>query len=173
MPYADQDKRRTAKRESAMRRYWANPSKARANKRNTPGICEVCGIAFMGRTGARCCTRSCAAKLAHMEGRANTFKGKNGPQSPNWSGGRKVNSQGYVRIWVPMGTPGRGKNGYMMEHRKVMQEHLGRPLDPKEIVHHRNGVKDDNRIENLEVVTRVKHRGMVTCPHCLETFPVN
>jgi uncharacterized protein YbaR (Trm112 family) len=61
----------------------------------------------------------------------------------------------------------------MMEHRFLMQEHLGRPLNRREIVHHRNGVKDDNRIENLEVVTRAQHHGMVTCPHCQETFPVN
>jgi hypothetical protein len=87
--------------------------------------------------------------------------------------GRKVTPQGYIQVWVPMGTPGRPKNGYMMEHRLVMQEHLGRPLESWEIVHHRNAVKDDNRLENLEVVTRARHAGMVTCPHCQGTFPVN
>ena len=172
MPYADPDKAKEAKRRSAAKRYWENPEKSRASRRTTPGICEQCGIEFLGRPGARCCTRSCSAKLAHAEGRMNNISGQ-GPESPTWKGGRKVNQDGDVQVWVPTGTPGRPKNGYMMEHRLVMQESIGRPLEPWEIVHHRNGVKDDNRIANLEIVTRARHAGMVICPHCQETFPVN
>ena len=121
----------------------------------------------MGRPGARCCTRSCSARLAHQEGRANTIRPRT--RTP----GRKVSHLGYVRVWVPPDTPGRPANGYMMEHRVVMQQKLGRALKPWEIVHHRNGIKSDNRPTNLEVVTRARHAGMVVCPHCQETFPVN
>ena len=67
--------------------------------------------------------------------------------------GRKIDEgHGYVLIRVPDGTPGaRLKGQWMLEHRWVMQQHLGRTLTSEENVHHRNGDKTDNRIENLEL----------------------
>lgn len=66
--------------------------------------------------------------------------------------------QGYVYA-RRTGHPNANKNGWMHEHRAVMSDHIGRPLLPLENVHHINGHRDDNRIENLELWTRSQPSG--------------
>lgn len=61
---------------------------------------------------------------------------------------RSVDANGYVRI---SGTSATRKGRDVLEHRSVMEQLIGRPLRPEESVHHRNGVRDDNRPENLEL----------------------
>jgi hypothetical protein len=58
------------------------------------------------------------------------------------------------------GHPRAGKGGYVFEHVLIMEELLGRYLLPGENVHHRNGVRDDNRPENLELWTRPQPAGI-------------
>lgn len=69
-----------------------------------------------------------------------------------WKGGVKHRKDGYVAIWMPQ-HPCATDAGYVMEHRLVMEKHIGRYLTKEEVVHHKNGIRNDNRIENLELFT--------------------
>ena len=67
-----------------------------------------------------------------------------------WKGGRQKSNDGY--IWVQRRDhPHANHRGYVREHRLVAEQMLGRYLEPGEVVHHKNAVRDDNRPENLEV----------------------
>ena len=83
---------------------------------------------------------------------------RTGSQSPGWRGGRTKTSTGYVLIQTPS-HPAAQADGYVPEHRLVMESVLGRWLRPEETVHHMNGLRDDNRPENLELWTSCQPKG--------------
>lgn len=66
------------------------------------------------------------------------------------NGDGKITTQGYVLRVVPS-HPNARSDGRILEHTLVMSEYLGRPLKKGENVHHKNGDRSDNRIENLEL----------------------
>lgn len=83
-------------------------------------------------------------------------KASSGKNSGNFKGYRRKTSKGYIALYIP-DHPNASANGLVMEHRVVMEKHLGYIL-PKEFdVHHINGNKEDNRIENLAIMTHEAH----------------
>lgn len=99
-------------------------------------------------------------------------EGQRGAQNRMWRGGRHVMGRGYVCAWVApddaLGQAMAQRGGrYVLEHRLVMARAIGRPLKPYEEVHHRNGRRDDNHIENLELWIKSQPAGQrVTEYHC-------
>ena len=103
--------------------------------------CEGCGkerwVRFHNSKPERVLCRSCSQRPMHL--RANL----------------KREHQGYISILIfstDFFYPMARKGGLVFEHRLVMAKHLNRCLLPWEVVHHKNGVKNDNRLENLELL---------------------
>lgn len=73
-----------------------------------------------------------------------------------WNGGIYIN-RGYRKLLRP-NHPNADIDGYVLEHRLVMEKSIGRLLTKDEEVHHINGNKTDNRIENLQLLSKTQHR---------------
>jgi ribosome-binding protein aMBF1 (putative translation factor) len=101
------------------------------------------------------CSRVCSDKIFAQN--------QMGENNPNWSGGF-THVSGYRKIKVGKGHPGADDHGYILEQRHVMQEKLGRPLTSFEYVHHKNGDRTDNRLENLELFNQNTNEGAAKDP---------
>ncbi len=79
-----------------------------------------------------------------------------GEKHPCWKGGKITDGNGYILIWKP-DHPFATQRGYVFEHRLIYEEYYNCCLLPFVIIHHINGIIDDNRIENLQPMYRGLH----------------
>jgi uncharacterized protein (DUF433 family) len=92
---------------------------------------------------------------------------------PHWKGGRRLH-EGYVMVLLETDHPFHemtNEAGYVLEHRLVMAEALGRALTPRETVHHLNSDRSDNRVENLQL--RQGKHGSGVIYHCADCGSLN
>lgn len=118
-------------------RYFSEGQKKAKRKNGIPAVwikCDSCGkIAPANKyNNHKYCSLECA------------YKERAGSKHPNYIGKNK-SKNGYVRFTLPEG------KRRVQEHRYVLEQKLGRKLFSWEHVHHKNGVRDDNRVENLEI----------------------
>lgn len=140
---------------------WYHPNVCKGMAGHLPEYCDKCGRLYLNRlyktkgkkggSGKRFCSQSCARKanirtqdLSHLK----PFERKKGERPHNYIG-RTSHSHGYIVV--------SGNKQVHLEHRVLMQQYLGRPLNADEVVHHINHDKMDNRITNLEVLSRSAH----------------
>lgn len=111
-------------------------------------ICQTCKKNYQVwpyNKKSKYCSHPCYAKSLDLSGSKN----------PAWKGGRIKHGNGYWMISV-------GNKKHKLEHRLVMEKYLGRKLKKQEKIHHLNGIKTDNRLENLQLMSQSEHASLHT-----------
>lgn len=117
----------------------------------TPEQKRAMGMANVGNKYCLGKTRSRETRVKISEARKGSFK-----KSSLYGAHTKKRRDGYIYVYCP-NHPFCSAEGYVMEHRLAMERKIGRYLEDYEVVHHKNGNRADNRLENLELMTKKDH----------------
>lgn len=116
--------------------------------------CKHCNRIFVRKRKEQVyCSKSCASVLKGM----NRKGMKTGPNKSHYK--MRMTKDGYLRVYCAHHPFADGRK-QMLVHDMVMELHVGRRLRRTEVVHHKNGIKTDNRIENLEIMSHSQHSKM-------------
>lgn len=139
---------------------WSNLQELYVTQRlSVRDIAELKGCAYSSVQRNLLCqqiksrSRSEATKLLWERGKR---KPQNGPDNPNWRGGKKKSGGGYLAIKTPQ-HPRANKDSYVLEHILVWERVHNKPLPKGWVIHHLNGIKSDNQPRNLIALPYTKH----------------
>jgi endogenous inhibitor of DNA gyrase (YacG/DUF329 family) len=147
------------KSEQKSGRRFCSIACANIGKRLEPVVksCEWCGKELVlkpSQAATRFCSKKCETEADIKRPLERMHNGRRA----------KKDNQGYVMVWEPS-HPNKAFSGWQYEHRLVAEAVIGRYLESREHVHHINGVKDDNRPENLEVMDGLEHAALSAREH--------
>ena len=156
-------------------KYWGEELSTRA-------IAKICGVnhnrikCSMGKLGiplrtqieARNTEGCLELSRERMSGENNYQFGLREERSPNWKGGRKINNCGYVYLKKPS-HPKANKDGYVSEHVFVWMNYWKKDIPLNYMVHHKDGNRQNNKIENLLLVDHRDHTNIHKKPVLMET----
>jgi len=141
------------------RKYCSYECHHKAMDKKIEKICPICGKTFRVKKYQKEALTCCSIKCRNIRLRTVSPKGTKKYK------GRRVTSDGYIAInrWEltekerNLFAPMINKDGYILEHRFIVAKYLGRNLTSREIVHHKNKIRNDNKLINLQLMDKDYH----------------
>ena len=134
--------------------YRSRTYKGRNNplwKKRAIKKCPICGSIFLCKQVYKKIRKTCSRKCAKIY----FSKNNSGENNWRWNGGRRKRGR-YIAI-LKRNHPHSYSDGYLPEHRYIMEKHIGRYLKTNEYIHHKNFNPFDNRIKNLQILSPSEH----------------